>query len=327
MKGPVKSRKGIATAIGAVFFILIVIVGFVAIWTINTYETRYQEVKTRMNEWDVQRISENLLIRSVENSAPPGYNLTITVDNNGGVPVNIARIYVYDQTDKTNLYIYSHQNGSSAGFVNGTINTGEVNHKILVRGTLLNGSHQYRIILATDRGRQFSYNYPPPTLAAQFPGQPVPFILTFEQESFQFKSRNFIQWTPAWVKKGQAASSHQIYRINLTNISGRNIVLNQSSHMRQEADDVSDVEVVWWICDPSTDPSNNKVTPFTSQTINAGEWKYVYFASSSEGGDSWQGDPTSTHYYTVVVHIFFNFEGEHVWYGQTIAIMGQKITP
>jgi len=242
----VKSRKGISTAIGAVFFILIVIVAFVTIWTINSYETRYQDVKTKMNEWDIQRISENLNIRNVT-EAMTGYTFNLTVDNIGGVLVNTARIYVHDQTNKSNLYVYDPQNGTSIGFINGAINTGEVSHKIAVKGTALDSDHTYRIILATERGRQFSYNHPPPS---EEKTKPPPVVYVFGSMRVKYNSNGLLSstrsdsdpdgWCNSWVPwkaiTGQALADKKnlvLVRVNITNTCGHAVNFTSGSLVYQ----------------------------------------------------------------------------------------------
>jgi len=236
LRNPAGSRKGIATAIGAVFFILIVIVGFVTIWTINTYEARYQEVKTKMNDWDVQRISENIHIRSLENSTVAGYNLTLIVDNIGGVLVKTSRIYIYDQTDKSKLYLYDQRIGAGNGFVNGSIDVGEQYHKIEVKGTPLNELHTYRVILTTERGRQFSYvkeykvSFQGPTLA-------------YSSGSMKIKYATLTQWISPYIGSEQlwtalGAAEPQKLRVKATfmNTAGRSITIASGNILLQICD-------------------------------------------------------------------------------------------
>jgi len=173
-KRSLRSRKGLSTAVGTAFYIIVVMISLSSMWAIGAFQARYQAVTDKMNVWDTERISENLNIRSVNNTIQQigqlKYNFSMTVDNNGGVAVNIARIYFLDQTNNK-LNISDPINGSAPkprrGFNYSTINTGEVSHVIAVNVTTqlslaLKASHPCRIILTTDRGRQFSYNYPPP---------------------------------------------------------------------------------------------------------------------------------------------------------------------
>ena len=182
-----RSRKGLSTAVGTAFFIIVVIISMSSMWAIGAFQARYQEVTDKMNVWDTERISENLNVRSVSQpvSKMSGqkYDINITVDNNGGVTVNIARIYVLDQNNNK-LNVSDPMNLSATqprfGFNHSTINTGEVSHVIPVSVTpnlasALSASHECRIILTTDRGRQFSYAYPPPS-SGETPPPPLAYV-------------------------------------------------------------------------------------------------------------------------------------------------------
>jgi len=306
VKRSIKSGKGISTAIGAVFFTLIVIVAFVTIWTINSYETRYQDVKTKMTEWDTQRISENLYIRSVENSAPSGYNLTLTVDNNGGALVNIARIYVYDQTDHT-LKIYDPKSGTGDGFVNGTINTGEVNHHIAVKGTPLSSTRTYRIILATDKGRQFSYSYPPPSGGDGGGGYAL--ILSDDQDNFQYASGTMTSFKAAFVKP--PSTDHTLYRILMNNTTPRTIIFDPNCTMLQIQGAVGAITIRFVVSNQTQPPTQSiNPTPFVSQTLGPFDSQYLYFGSNTVGGNEWQDEPVKKDYYLVGYVLYFKYQGE-----------------
>lgn len=322
-----KTRKAVATAIGAILFITIVMASITTIWSFSVSQGSYQKAREEMLEWDIQRISESLFVKRVESSSVPSYTLNLTVDNVGGIAVSVARIYIYDQTNNTLCY-YDRQEGIGNGFINGLINVGEVDHQVLIKGNGLDGGHIYRYVLVTDRGRLFSRQGQ--SESTQQGTQIVPAVITFNQQSFEYAYKDGPTWSGnwygAWVKPRKVSNDRQIYRINVTNVGPKDMLLHVSSHMRQEADDVSDAEACWWIVDPGTNPTKSNPTVFTSEIIPKGTWRYVYFAASSEEGGVYQGDPTSSHYYIVFIHIFFNYQGETFYYGQTVGIMSQKLT-
>jgi hypothetical protein len=246
----IKSRKGIGTAIGTAFFIIIVLMSIVAFWTISGYEIATQNVRQTMTKWDVERISENLNVRNVSQpvSKMSGqkYDVNIIVDNNGGVTVNIARIYVLDQNNN-DLNVSGPMNLSATqprfGFNQSTINTGEVSHIIPVSVTpnlasALSASHKCRIILTTDRGRQFSYTYPPPNSggAGIGPANIGYLVMTFNPQSLAFTAISdqkhgppvVISYTTAWHNVWNNYT-YVVWHINITNVGSKDVRLESRS--------------------------------------------------------------------------------------------------
>jgi len=306
------SRKGVGTALGAVFFITLAIMSITAMWAISFYEARYQRVREEMNDFDVQRISENLNVKAVENSTHAGYAYDIVEDNLGGVTVNVARIYVYDQNTSA-LKIYDPQTELGYGFTNGTIAPGEANHRIPVKGEPLNETHEYRIILATDRGRQFSVTKTPvrergAPMAGK--GEATLLVVTFNLESFQYKDIKHDIWTSAWSKPRSMEKEHPLYRVNITNTGSKDIELKASSIMEQIKVGEGETSSERYICSEKTDVHNNNPTPFVYQRIPAYSWRYVYFAGKDIDMSKWVDDPAPSAYHVSFV-IYFNYVGEN----------------
>ena len=334
-------RRAVSGAITGMFVVLIFVAAISALLAYNTSQDKYNQAVSERNQMEWERLNEKVTMPSAERLDDGTLNATI--QNIGAVTAHLVSLWLsaYDANgDPQWQRQHSIDIRISPGEVKTNLGQDTYTYVLIRPGQtgqtvtsimLPNASWTYTIKTVTERGNVAIYVLQPPVAEEseqmQFNGQPVPLIITFNQESFQYTTKGlYPTWMAAWVKPRKSTSAHQIYRINVTNISGKDIVLLSSSHMRQEADDVSDVETVWWIVDPNTNPNSNDPIEFTSQTIENGEWAYIYFAASSEGGGNWQGDPTDTHYYTVFIHIFFHFEGESVYYGQTIGIMGQRLT-
>ncbi|MCX6659144.1 MAG: hypothetical protein NTX81_02000 [Candidatus Bathyarchaeota archaeon] len=246
-KRSLRSRKGLSTAVGTAFYIIVVLISLSSMWAIGAFQARYQAVTDKMNVWDTERISENLNIRSVSQpvSKMSGqkYDINIVVDNNGGVTVNIARIYVLDQNNNK-LNVSDPMNLSATqprfGFNHSTINTGEVSHVIPVSVTpnlasALSTSppHECRIILTTDRGRQFSYNYPPPESA---PGP----SLAYTSGSMKVNYTAPTVWKDPYMLHDifyyNLKNNKLRVKANFTNISGHDITIASGNVLLQIAD-------------------------------------------------------------------------------------------
>ena len=62
-KRSLRSRKGLSTAVGTAFYIIVVMISLSSMWAIGAFQARYQAVTDKMNVWDTERISENLNVR------------------------------------------------------------------------------------------------------------------------------------------------------------------------------------------------------------------------------------------------------------------------
>ncbi|MCW3976000.1 MAG: hypothetical protein NWE86_07150, partial [Candidatus Bathyarchaeota archaeon] len=75
-------KKGISSAIGAAFFIGLVLASLISIHLMDAYQTRYLNVREDMIEWDIDRFSENLNITRIEQpSSYSNYTYDILVKN------------------------------------------------------------------------------------------------------------------------------------------------------------------------------------------------------------------------------------------------------
>lgn len=327
-RGSIRSRKGVGTALGAAFFIIIVIISVATYWTITSYNIRYQKTEQKMTEWDTDRISEDLYVRGItEPSNHANYTFDVTIDNSGGVTVNVARIYVYDQINGSSLAVYdlSPRPGKATGFVNGTINKGEGNHTIVVKGTQLGKSTQYRIVLATDRGRQFGLSYPE-FWGAGGGGGVYELVMVSDHWNFNYTSH---EKTPpphgksAYVKVRSklAGNDWALYSILLNNTTTKPIVFDRNSTMLQLSSSGGSNILTHYIVANTSSALNANPTEFNTQTINSHAWQYVYFAAINvtkyppdpAHPPKWQDDPSGTggtKYYLVGFILVWHYVGE-----------------
>src|SRR6266566_2494396 len=86
-----RSKKGMSTIFGGLFFVIIILMGFnVMLWGFIQYDA-YNHVITSMSQRDQQAVSENLI--PVNATYPTGGPLSVIVNNLGGSSVSIAAIY------------------------------------------------------------------------------------------------------------------------------------------------------------------------------------------------------------------------------------------
>lgn len=117
MRKHVYSKKGVGTALGAVFFIGIVLLSLTALITISGYQMKYFQTRDKMIEWDIKRMSENVaIVNLIQPSKKLGYTFDLIVNNTGGVLVKIVRIYIYDNK-YNNLSIFDKQISGGNGFL------------------------------------------------------------------------------------------------------------------------------------------------------------------------------------------------------------------
>ena len=326
----IKSRKGIGTAIGTAFFIIIVLISIATFWTISSYEITAQNVRQQMTQRDTDRISEDLFIRGVNSiiilPPPQRYNFSLIVDNTGGVLVNIARIYILNQTGYNanstleplarvrSLKIYNPLNKSAptpqrfTGFNNSdsAINTGEVSHVIRLNGTMLNSAYQYRIILTTDRGRQFSYTYPPPSGYGSGGGG-YSLVIDDSHNNFQYAAGADPTFKSAYVLP--KSKNNIVYRVLIKNTTTKNIVLMNNCSMNDASYSGGHWLQRYNVGNTST-PANHVAFPSQGQTINANSSQYVYFAADVPGSTTWLDDQTTQGVYYVGFILAFRYQGE-----------------
>ncbi|MCJ7770734.1 hypothetical protein MUP37_04050, partial [Candidatus Bathyarchaeota archaeon] len=271
--------------------------------------------------------NENLQVQDVRiPSSNSSYTLDLLVNNAGNIMVNVARIYLYNQSARyiqtsQTLTVYNPQNGTPSarygtgkGFINGTINPGEVRHVIPIDGTLIDYSKIYQIILATDRGREFTYIFPQNYLwgGAGGGGGGYPLMIVSDHDDFQYVSKIQTAYANAYVKPVEIQSSDQlIYRIYLNNTTNKHIIMQNNSTMLQLDYSGNSMGSLRYIVDPGSTCSNP--IAFNTQIIYSHQVRYVYFAASTLGSPfiAFVGDPSGNDkYYLVGFLLSFKYYGE-----------------
>lgn len=156
-----------STIFGALFFVILTLTGFnLMLWNFIQYDA-YNSVLSSMGTRDQQVRLEHISAVAPGATGFAGTSFNITVSNDGGVSVQIARIYIINlsptnsaQCQGASLCIVD--TTGSPRFSNGNIQSGENNHLVKVTGILINDGSGYKVSLATTRGNQFSFFYPWP---------------------------------------------------------------------------------------------------------------------------------------------------------------------
>jgi len=195
-----RSKKGMSTIFGALFFVILILMGFnVMLWGFVQLDA-YNSVITKMSQRDQQAISENIVPTNstCDSTCKLGSGtLFVWVNNLGGSSVSIASVYLYNVNGtgicQPTPCVASPASGS------GNIPVGSVNFPIKVQGIAI-GSYSYHIVLASSRGRLFSLYYPwrfNSLTVNQLGGGGGNFVTTIGPLAvyFDFKSFNYTQGT------------------------------------------------------------------------------------------------------------------------------------
>jgi len=212
-----RSKRGMSTVFGALFFVILILMGFNLMLWVFIQQDAYNNVVANMNQTDQQTASENIVPQEpgTQNftSSPASFN--IAVNNEGGTAVVITRIYVTGTSGTTQCSLSSAPciieptpSSTLYTFTNGVLSAGVTRQLIAVSGLDLSdcssGAH-YRIILASTRGRLFSLACPwesPAVVINQasiFTLNIGPLSIFFDFNSFNFTMNQLTQSRPAWV--------------------------------------------------------------------------------------------------------------------------------
>src|SRR5260370_12493021 len=206
-----KSRKGMATIMGGLFFIILVLLSFnVMLWT-YTEQDEYHTINARMSDRDQQAISEKLvpLKPGAQNVTSSFFN--IPVNNAGSTTVTIVRIYVTgvsgaNQCTGANApCIVDHSPASGASFSNANVPAGATHQLVPVSGLNINDGGTYKLVIATSRGRAYGFSYPWGSVQTVINNLnqktlnigPIQVYIDFN--SFNFTRGTQTQSQPAWI--------------------------------------------------------------------------------------------------------------------------------
>src|SRR5467141_413430 len=142
-----RSKKGMSTIFGALFFVILILMGFnMFLWDFVQFDN-YNRVIANMTQSDTMSLSENLVPNNpgARDFTANSFNITV---NNLGIAVRVARIYIVNlsptnsnQCLPANPCIVD-QGSSSPGIANGNVKEGVIDHRIKVNtgGTLIRWS-------------------------------------------------------------------------------------------------------------------------------------------------------------------------------------------
>ena len=170
----VHARKGMSTIFGAIFFVILILMGFnLMTWNFLQYDA-YNGVVTSMKQRDQQAASEGLAATAPGATGFAGNSFNITVGNTGGASVTVTRVYIFNLSPSGSTQcsagvcivdpvspVNCAGNGNCV-FLNANVQVGENNHNIRVTGLTINDGSGYKVVLSSMRGRQFSFYYPWP---------------------------------------------------------------------------------------------------------------------------------------------------------------------
>ena len=272
----VRAKKGMSTIFGGLFFIILILMGFnLLVWGFIQYDN-YNTSLRSMSQNDALAAAENLVPTNpgAQNFSSTGFN--IPVNNLGGTTVSIARIYIADISGGTNCTsnpcildpspgTFNCTGNGLCFFTNANIAAGEINHLIHVQmptaisGSTLNDGNSYRVILASTRGRLFSFFYPWP-VTPQNQGNPGgnfvtnigPLSIYFNTQSFNFTDGSQTQSQSAFCIP---SATSVVFYVKITNNAvDSSVILRSTTAMQIQGYGVRGNGLV------TTDPILNQTT-------------------------------------------------------------------
>jgi hypothetical protein len=341
-----RSKRGMSTVFGALFFVILILMGFNLMLWVFIQQDAYNNVVANMNQTDQQTASENIVPQEpgTQNftASPAGFN--IAVNNEGGTAVVITRIYVTGTSGTTKCALSSAPcviepapSSTLYSFSNGVLSAGVTRQLIAVSGLDISdcssGAH-YRIILASTRGRLFSLACPwesPAVVINQasiFTLNIGPLSIFFDFNSFNFTMTSQTQSNPAWVLPDKSLTGNPgfILWVKVVNQANSPVTIAvQSGLLLQSYTGTQAGTSSLFIVNSNsvcpTPGSCQGVTAYTPITLPAATTSgpsppYILkFYASSQGGTVGQGI-TQNGTYLAFIGLFYtingNFQGETV---------------
>jgi hypothetical protein len=257
-----RSKKGMSTIFGALFFVILILMGFNLMLWVFIQQDAYNSVIANMQQADQSAVSEYIVPQQpgAQNFTGStgicvGCGFNIAVNNQGGAAVTVVRIYVTQCTGTAQCPGGSTTglcNGASApciintsgttadpscsvcSFANGNVPAGVTRQLIAVTGININDGGIYRIILTSGRGRLFSFAFPwqaPPVVivnnqANVFTLNIGPLSISFAFNSFNFTRGANTQSQPAWIMPDK---TQLILWVKVQNIVTDNVTIQVQS--------------------------------------------------------------------------------------------------
>ncbi len=353
----VRAKKGMSTIFGALFFIILILMGFqLMLWNFIQLDA-YNTVNASMGQRDQLALSENLvpINPGAIGSNGTGGAFNITVNNVGGVAVSIARVYitrVYNGSLSpacSTLCVAEPSNSSTPyTIVNPNIEVGCVaqgSPKCMIKVTGLDITCDtartvcsiYKIVLATTRGRLFSLLYPWPAPqpitvnSGLFQTNIGPITVFFDFKSFNFTMASQTTSQGAWV---MPTNTPVVIWIKVQNAaSDDDIKLRVWSTVLFQAYGAGGVgsSTPFYIVDKNTlNPNgitayNENTNPYILQrgSVNGpGPSQIIKFGANTLGSSSQQKFPTQDATWIVYIGFYYMYKG-HLQ-GQTVPFVASR---
>ena len=343
-----RSKKGMSTIFGALFFVILILMGFnMFLWDFVQFDN-YNRIIANMTQTDTMSLSENLVPNNpgARDFTANSFNITV---NNLGIAVRVARIYIVNlsptnsnQCLPANPCIVD-QGSSSPGIANGNVQEGVIDYRIKVNtgGTLspINDGNGYKVILSTTRGRQFSFFYPWPVTPSSggnpggtFQTNIGPLSIFFDFKSFNFTQGSQTQSQPAWcVPSGPAIL---LYLKLVNQATDSDVMLEPNTMIQSQPYSANGFGqfVRTWIVDPgSVNPNNMAGYNFNTNPYDLpaagpsgpGAPVIVKFGGIGQGGTGGASFARNDNWLTFI-GFYYLYQGRPQ--GQTIPFMDFKDT-
>ena len=354
----IRAKKGMSTVFGGLFFIILILMGFnLLVWGFIQYDN-YNTSLRQMGQNDALASSENLVPTNpgAQNFSSTGFN--VPVNNLGGTTVSIARIYITNvsPTGSTNCTtgpcLVDPAPGTSnctgngnCFFTNGNVAAGEINHLIhvtmptAISGQSLNDGSAWRVILASTRGRLFSFFYPWPITPVNVGNPGGNFVTNIGPLSiyFDFKSFNFTQGAQTSSQSAfcMPSSSTVVVWVKLANTATDSGVTLAGSTMMQmqpySANGFGQFVRTWIVSPTSVNPAS--ITPYNQVTNpyflpaapanGAAPTQIIYFGGNGQGGTGGVSFGRDDNWLTFI-GFYYIYRGQPQ--GETIPFMDFKTT-
>ncbi len=344
-----RAKKGIGTIFGGLFFIILILMGFnLMLWNFIQLDA-YNTVINSVNQKNQEAVGENLVPNQPGatefDTLSSSFNITV---NNLGVDSFIARIYITNisptgSSQCTSSPCIVNPAPASPSFSGGNIPAGTINHRIKVTGLLINDGSGYKVVLATTRGRLFSFFYPWPQ-AAPTSGSGGTFVTNVGPLQFSFASNSFnytmgfqTQSSPAWVVRDGVKL---IFWLKVTNTATSDVTIQRQSGLllmpyEGALGATFDIYgVSFFIVNPSsvcpeTGGSCQSPLPYTTPQVlpaggpgGPGPATIVKFSAKTEGGSVAQLLEPGNVSYIIFIVFFYTWEGR--FQGQTIPFVATR---
>jgi len=355
----VRAKRGMSTVFGGLFFVILILMGFnLMLWGFIQYDNYNTSLRT-VGQNDLLAASENLVPTNpgAQNFTTTSFN--IPVNNLGGTTVSISRIYITNVSPTGGTQCTSA--GVSAGpcivdsgsgsqncagfgncfFTNGNVAAGVINQLIHVSGLALNDGSGYKVILASTRGRLFSFFYPWPVTPVNVGIPGGNFVTNIGPLSiyFDYKSFNFTQGAQTVSQSAFCVPSNSIplvFWVKIANSATDSAVtLKDTTVMQLQAYGVSGFGqfiTVWIVNQTTVNPNgviayNNaqpSVLPPASPS-GAATFTLVKFGSTSQDGTSAPSFKSSVDgNWIMFMGFYYTYRG--LTQGETIPFLDIKTT-